>query len=724
MLQTSIRGQKGSVSGDNSTEPMYANWEYRIAVAPLDRDIKLCNFRLSDDMATIMGGSNRPLTALDMENSRKSRFKLNGWQRDDCAWRRGRFDSGLLDELMAQVPGRNGYGAFLYDDTFGLNATNFKQDGVLNTNYYSRHYSVGGDDAMGRANFRRTPNDNNMFAAMTTQERVAPVEACSAEMTGSGTSTKCDDSNRISQRWSYATPLELIYLTPLTSWNPHNFEYCPESLTSEACSKVRTGPSGDRTGGLTPETAYNGLTRSTYFTTPEGFFGGGNDYVDPADTSGGVTGVLDRQGKLQRVRASGTWIHLPQMKGFGEQKVRLRYPIFTTYEEGSTTFKELKAFQAMLRGESTGGASAAAMETIREERYGVDLVMGEGSGHTHTIKLLPAQLREMDDGAAVKTTSSTANGHSHEVYVTRIKYEMRPGEPTKEYKVTQCDAGLKGKAGVPTGWTGTCGNRTGFADTNAAILELAQATESLWAAYTDPVTHYSVDSDGNGRWLDASGNSRHASGLAGPILRDVEYESPGVVVNYRQGFSFPEGSIPDQFTICARARFALNRNDPSTRLADHQILKDGDKTTNDWVLGWDWAIGRAKFGGAQVDAGGRRDSPADKYAFRLICAKNELADAALGRHPLFVDGDAVAATAAGYAGPGSSGDGRLTINLGDGQNGYASDCELSELFIFDAHLDDDTIGALSDLVVERPERARPCCADMHMGVRVATSSDL
>ena len=27
------------------------------------------------------------------------------------------------------------------------------------------------------------------------------------------------------QRWSYAIPLEMIYLTPLYNWNPHNIDY-------------------------------------------------------------------------------------------------------------------------------------------------------------------------------------------------------------------------------------------------------------------------------------------------------------------------------------------------------------------------------------------------------------------------------------------------------------------------------------------------------------------
>lgn len=65
------------------------------------------------------------------------------------------------------------------------------------------------------------------------------------------------------------------------------------------------GPTGRRSGGLTPETAYNGTGRDAFFMTPESFFESSTLDNDPADTSGGVTGVLDSNGVVRRVRASG-----------------------------------------------------------------------------------------------------------------------------------------------------------------------------------------------------------------------------------------------------------------------------------------------------------------------------------------------------------------------------------------------------------------------------------
>jgi len=50
--------------------------------------------------------------------------------------------------------------------------------------------------------------------------------------------------------------------------------------------------------------------------------------VDEADTSGGVTGVLDSEGNVQQVRASGHWIMFPKIKGF-PQEIRQRYPVQT-----------------------------------------------------------------------------------------------------------------------------------------------------------------------------------------------------------------------------------------------------------------------------------------------------------------------------------------------------------------------------------------------------------
>ena len=39
---------------------------------------------------------------------------------------------------------------------------------------------------------------------------------------GNGGSRQC---TTVDQKWTYAIPLEIIYMTPLSSWNPYNLEY-------------------------------------------------------------------------------------------------------------------------------------------------------------------------------------------------------------------------------------------------------------------------------------------------------------------------------------------------------------------------------------------------------------------------------------------------------------------------------------------------------------------
>ena len=39
-----------------------------------------------------------------------------------------------------------------------------------------------------------------------------------------------DDCKEYPQKWTYAIPLEIIYMTPLYAWNPFNIEYKGERV--------------------------------------------------------------------------------------------------------------------------------------------------------------------------------------------------------------------------------------------------------------------------------------------------------------------------------------------------------------------------------------------------------------------------------------------------------------------------------------------------------------
>ena len=164
----------------NTSEPVLADWEYRIACHPLKKHVPLHLFRPAQDLSVQLNGANgRPLTMGELEHSRWARFEMN--QVNSSKWDDGRRAYTLLDELMEGVPGKDNYGAELFDDSFGANSSHIKTGETLNTAYYSRYYKVA-NDAMGRANHRRGFNDGNFWAAMTTQEQIAGVTSCTSSI--------------------------------------------------------------------------------------------------------------------------------------------------------------------------------------------------------------------------------------------------------------------------------------------------------------------------------------------------------------------------------------------------------------------------------------------------------------------------------------------------------------------------------------------------------------
>ncbi|XP_012939643.1 uncharacterized protein LOC106012156 [Aplysia californica] len=75
----------------------------------------------------------------------------------------------------------------------------------------------------------------------------------------------------ISTRFSYAIPLEVVYLTPLLSWNPYNLTIREEPRVVNAKG---------RNGKASPKTAYDGVDGSHYFLTPIHFY---KAYTNGAD---------------------------------------------------------------------------------------------------------------------------------------------------------------------------------------------------------------------------------------------------------------------------------------------------------------------------------------------------------------------------------------------------------------------------------------------------------
>jgi hypothetical protein len=117
-----------------------------------------------------------------------------------------------------------------------------------------------------------------MFAALTNHKDVAAVKACTTkDRDGSGKKTKrCWE-----QRWTWALPLEIIYLTPLENWNPCNLEFLDKrgNLFDKKQKELKRNGSKDH-----PYIGYS--NRDNWEKVPSEFFKGQNGR-DLADTGAG-----------------------------------------------------------------------------------------------------------------------------------------------------------------------------------------------------------------------------------------------------------------------------------------------------------------------------------------------------------------------------------------------------------------------------------------------------
>merc|ERR1719228_3169660 len=106
---------------------------------------------------------------------------------------------------MEQIPGADNYVGYLEDNSFGNLATDSRGE-ILNSAYYHRYYRSMKKGAMGTTNRIRGFADSALYMAQTSQEKIAPMKFSDC---------KAGDCTEYEQRWTYAIPLEVIYLTPL-----------------------------------------------------------------------------------------------------------------------------------------------------------------------------------------------------------------------------------------------------------------------------------------------------------------------------------------------------------------------------------------------------------------------------------------------------------------------------------------------------------------------------
>lgn len=480
-LPTTITGQ------DQYGKPILAQWNYRIGCHPLSRDLPLNRFRVVDDVKARMKLTDdlgRHVTLAEFAKQRAARFQLNPIDRD-LFTDQGRRKYSLLDQLMYEIPGMNNYGSVLRDEAFGEVSKHYDTSvGDLNAAYYHRIYRVQKLGAMGSRLRARGFSDPSLYMAMTDQPTVAnvSVEQCRRRQCQQWT-----------QSWSYAIPLEVIYMTPLSEWNPLEIQYRGEADDPEAQEVYASSTGVPRTGENHPDLAYNGTHSKLYYRTPVDFFSGESD-VATGDTTKDSLFVLDQQGRVQETRASGFRVFLPHISGVGV--LRQRYPILPVHGEGAGVWKELSAleeitmtptsFPDMLKdhvpvhpdntpdttADTTGPPTPApplscalpqaslamihaqdALTAALEEQLALGLDHGvvfllpqsaeEYGHHSHHLTLTPAQLASLCQGDLVTARTHLGYSHQHDVTVKRAFTEVEDANGRRatrvKYVVTVCD---------------------------------------------------------------------------------------------------------------------------------------------------------------------------------------------------------------------------------------------------------------------------------------------
>ncbi|KAK2171221.1 hypothetical protein NP493_1090g00063 [Ridgeia piscesae] len=405
----------------NGTYPQVAQWNYRILCHPLKRDVPLNRFRVVDDLIARMANKK---TLMEHERTRAARFTLNSFDTDE--WVDGKKNYGLLDELMAEVPGKDNYGANLYDESFDTATYPYNTtdtDTKLNVGYYHRWSRVVSKDAMGRTKRHRGFADENLFMAMTTQPKVAGVElnVC--------TGWHHNHCTLYNQKWTYAIPLEVVYMTPLLKWNPYDVEYKGNSRSDLGKTVTAHGRWGsDRQA----EKAFNGTNSKRYYQTPYEFFVNGEQGTSEADTVKSHVGVLDRAGQMHKMTASGTRTFLPFIPNVGS--MRTRFPIMPVHGEGSGVWKELEALKDIVL--SPVENAHMFHENWRDvTTQGVVLISGEAKGdkHVHRVVLSADQVGMAKLGRTILVVTEETNNHYHEMRVKRLD--------DTHYYMVGCDGG-------------------------------------------------------------------------------------------------------------------------------------------------------------------------------------------------------------------------------------------------------------------------------------------
>ncbi|KAK2170405.1 hypothetical protein LSH36_3g24014 [Paralvinella palmiformis] len=292
-----------------------AQWSYGIFCHPIEGDLPLKHLQLVDDLKTRMINGHKTIYAYANSPAARFRFKSQSY----------------LDFLMSHIPGRDGYGRTIRDKPFKQNLYLGNSRWVrLNNANYHRWYRMG--SKQGRNIYHRSSSDSNVFMARTTDPSIVEIETQRCLDTSKpNVKNHCE---KVKQRWTYAIPLEIVYMTPLQKWNPYNIKYYTGRYFKAPANTITKSING-RLNGRNPKKAFNGVNNVNYYLTPSAFF-----------KKHRFVYVRDRKRKIKRVVASGFYTILPNIPGVGN--VRTRFPIIPVHDEDSAVWREINALKEIV----------------------------------------------------------------------------------------------------------------------------------------------------------------------------------------------------------------------------------------------------------------------------------------------------------------------------------------------------------------------------------------
>ena len=269
----------------------------------------------------------------------------------------------------------------------------------MNSAYYHRSYIQKSKNGLLQETLHRTFSDR-LYVAETTSDRIAY------------TSYNNSAGKTINTRVSFAVPVELIYLTPLHSWNPYNIKYEAKS-----------------TGSGTEGSPFSSASSKVYYLTPHEFFTGGEVETDDADTTKPGATYVNSESGAKAVRASGTRILFPEIPGI-EKRIRQRYPIMPVHGEGSALWKKLNALEDALNFDPEDSGELGGNPNYKTGNSHSS--QAGSAGHYHEVSITEEDLQSMrEDGKTIVVDTENADGHTHTI-------EVAYNTETKNFYIKKC----------------------------------------------------------------------------------------------------------------------------------------------------------------------------------------------------------------------------------------------------------------------------------------------